>query len=42
LKRGRDFDLKTFHDEFLAAGRMPISLIRWELTGNDDEVRTMR
>jgi len=42
LQRGRDFDLKTFHDEFLAAGRMPISLIRWELTGNDDEVRTMR
>ena len=28
-----------FHDEFLAAGMIPISLIRWEMTGLDDEVR---
>jgi hypothetical protein len=39
---GRDFDLKRFHDRFLAAGRMPISLVRWEMTGKDDQVRTMR
>ena len=39
---GSDFNLKQFHDSFLAAGRIPISLIRWELTGYDDEMRAMR
>lgn len=39
---GRDFDIRRFHDRFLAAGRIPISLIRWEMTGKDDQVRTMR
>lgn len=34
-----DFDLGAFHDAFLAAGRIPVSLIRWEMTGLDDEVR---
>lgn len=36
---GDDFVLKDFHDEFMAAGRLPVSLIRWEMTGLDDEVR---
>jgi hypothetical protein len=36
-----DFDLKRFHDDFMAAGRLPISLIRWEMTGLDDEVREL-
>ena len=36
-----DFDLKKFHDDFLAAGRLPISLIRWEMTGLDDETRNL-
>ena len=39
---GRDFDLKRFHDRFRAAGMIPISLIRWEMTGKDDEIATMR
>lgn len=41
LKRqlGDDFVLKDFHDELMAAGRLPLSLIRWEMTGLDDEVR---
>jgi hypothetical protein len=30
---GNDFVLKTFMDDFLASGLIPISLIRWELTG---------
>ena len=38
---GDDFDLKKFHDTFMAAGRLPISLIRWEMTGLDDEVRDL-
>ena len=35
---GADFSLREFHDEFMAVGRLPIALIRYELTGEDDEV----
>ena len=35
---GDDFNLKEFIDEFMAAGFIPMSLIRWELTGYDDEI----
>ncbi|MGB5345610.1 MAG: DUF885 family protein, partial [Woeseia sp.] len=42
LDRGRQFDMKQFHDDFLAAGVIPISLIRWEMTGRDDQVVKMR
>ena len=35
------FTLRGFMDEFSAAGVIPVSLIRWELTGNDDEIRRM-
>ncbi|MCK5748386.1 MAG: DUF885 family protein, partial [Oricola sp.] len=38
-QEGDDFVMKQFHDDFLAAGRLPISLIRWEMTGLNDEVR---
>ena len=38
---GDDFVLRDFHDEFMAAGRLPLSLIRWEMTGLDDEVRDL-
>lgn len=36
---GDKFNLKDFHDQFMAAGTIPISLIRWEMTGRDDEVK---
>ncbi|RMB12076.1 DUF885 family protein [Eilatimonas milleporae] len=35
---GDAFALKDFHDAFMAAGRLPMSLIRWEMTGLDDEI----
>jgi hypothetical protein len=38
---GKDFDLGKFHDEFLAAGSIPIALIRWGMTGLDDEVKKL-
>ncbi len=38
---GDTFDLGAFHDAFLAAGPIPIALIRWELTGLDDELRAL-
>jgi hypothetical protein len=31
---GEAFSLKQFHDEFMAAGRLPLSLVHWEMTGN--------
>lgn len=38
---GDAFDLGQFHDEFLAAGPIPISLVRWQMTGLDDEVKEL-
>jgi hypothetical protein len=38
---GDDFTLKGFMDEFNAAGVIPVSLIRWELTGQADEIDRM-
>jgi hypothetical protein len=35
---GEDFDLHEFHDTIMQSGRLPISLLRWEMTGLDDEV----
>ncbi len=35
---GKDFTLRRFMDEKDAAGLIPVSLLRWELTGNSDEV----
>jgi hypothetical protein len=31
---GRRFVLRDFHDQFLAAGHLPIALVRYEMTGN--------
>ena len=36
---GDKFDLGRFHDEFLAAGPIPISLVQWEMTGSDAQIR---
>ncbi|HSR67938.1 MAG TPA: DUF885 family protein, partial [Acidobacteriota bacterium] len=41
LQLGEEFSIKRFMDEFRAAGLIPVSLIRWELTGNDDQIRRM-
>ncbi len=38
LQLGDKFDLGEFHDEFLSKGIIPVTLIRWEMTGLDDEV----
>ncbi len=36
---GDGFELRAFHDYMMTAGRLPLSLLRWDLTGFDDEVR---
>lgn len=38
---GEKFVLQEFHDDFLSRGRLPLSLLRWEITGFDDEVRKL-
>ena len=35
---GDKFVLGEFHDQFLAAGRLPIALIRYEMTGRGDDI----
>ena len=42
LQLGDRFTLKQFMDEVNAAGMIPISLIRWEITGLDDEIKSMQ
>lgn len=37
--RGDKFNLKEFHDEVMTIGRIPFSLIRYDMTGRDDEVK---
>lgn len=36
---GEKFVLKDFHDDFMSRGRLPIALLRYEITGYDDDVR---
>jgi hypothetical protein len=35
------FDLKNFNDNFMKYGQIPISLLRWELAGDDSQVKPM-
>ncbi len=32
---GDGFSLRDFHDQLMAAGRLPLSLVHWEMTGDD-------
>jgi len=41
MQLGEDFVLCDFIDEFLAAGMIPISLTRWEITGFEDEIKEL-
>ena len=41
LELGARFELGAFHDDLLARGSIPLTLIRWEMTGRDDEVREL-
>jgi hypothetical protein len=38
---GDEFSLKRFFSELNAIGMIPISLIRWEMTGDDSDVRAV-
>jgi hypothetical protein len=41
VQMGGGFTLQKFMDEFLGCGMIPVSLIRWEMTGLDDEIRKL-
>ena len=38
---GDRFNLGQFHDDFLSRGSIPVALIRWEMTGKDDEIQKL-
>ena len=38
---GAQFTLKRYFEEVNRAGMIPVSLIRWQVTGQDDEIREM-
>ena len=38
---GDEFDLGEFHDDLLSRGVIPLTLIRWEMAGLDDDVRAV-
>lgn len=38
---GKDFTLRRFFDELNAAGMMPMSLVRWQMTGDSSMVPTV-
>jgi uncharacterized protein (DUF885 family) len=39
---GAEFSMRRYFDEVNGAGLIPVSLIRWQLTGYDDEIRSLR
>jgi hypothetical protein len=40
-QQGDDFNFRDFFRDFFDAGIMPLSLIRWQMTGLDDEMRRL-
>ena len=38
---GDAYSFKGFMDAVEASGLIPMSLIRWEITGKDDQIRAM-
>ena len=40
-QKGTRFSLREYYDEINRAGLIPVSLIRWQLTGKADQIRSM-
>jgi hypothetical protein len=40
-QQGKDFTLYNFFDQFYGAGIMPITLVGWQMTGDDSEVKSL-
>ena len=41
-KQGNEFKLYNFFESFYAAGILPVSLVSWQMTGNNDEIQKMK
>ena len=39
VKQGYDVNWREFHDTMLSFGQIPPALVRWEMTGNDDQMK---
>ena len=40
-KLGTEFTLRRYFEDVNRAGMIPVPLIRWQLTGRDDEIRAL-
>ncbi len=40
-ERGKEFQMREFFDTLDEAGMIPVSLLRWQLTGLDDEIKAL-
>lgn len=40
-QRRDDFNLRVFHDTLMQSGRLPLAVLRWEMTGLDDEIAAL-
>jgi len=40
-RQGNSFKLYNFFEAFYAVGILPISLVRWQMTGIDDEIKSI-
>ena len=40
-KKGDSFRVKDFLDGYFTKGLIPAALIRWEMTGRDDEMKRL-
>ena len=38
IQLGNEFTVKRFFNEFLETGVIPVSLVRWQLTGKKDAI----
>ena len=41
-KQGNEFKMYNFFESFYAAGILPVSLVSWQMTGNNDEIQKMK
>ncbi len=42
MQLGDEFNLRQFMDNLFDSGIIPISLVRWEMTGLDDEIKKLK
>lgn len=40
-KQGNDFKLYHFFDSYYGVGILPVSLVRWQMTGDEDEIKSI-